>query len=125
MSLTTLAAKSWTWFWSDPWLASAQMIGALSLVREGARHLEGGLVIWIEQTPGSRFWIIWAKLMATLDYISVSGPRKPHAIRALYEWDRERKRVLRQPVARETDSTWPTIIEIPTSKKEGEDEKLP
>lgn len=66
-------------------------VAAASLLRLGAVWLEGFLVIWIAQTPDSRFWLFWARLMQSLDYISASIPRRPHAIRALYKWDEKRK----------------------------------
>lgn len=80
------------WVVSNPTTAIPQVLAALALLREALRHLEGLFVIWIPLTPESVFWDVWAKMMASFDFLSASMPRKPHAIRALYEWDKDRKR---------------------------------
>ena len=68
------------------------VVTVASVARMGGVWLEGLLVIWVHQTPESKFWVFWTRLMQSLDYISISRPRQPHAIRALYKWDQARKR---------------------------------
>lgn len=92
MIASTFAAV-WRWYQADPVAASAKIVTTLAAVRLAMVWLEGYLVIWIPQRPDSRFWVFWARLMQTLDHGSMSSPRQPHAIRALYEWDKDRKEV--------------------------------
>lgn len=78
----------WDWFWANPVTGA---LTALAVLRFGAVWAEGALVIWIPQRHDSRFWLFWARLMQTLDYISISIPRRPNAIRALNFWEQRRK----------------------------------
>ena len=49
----------------------AKFVLSASVLRFGAVWLEGFLVIWIKQTPDSRFWLVWARLMQSLDAVTL------------------------------------------------------
>ena len=77
----------------------------VAVARLGMVWLEGALAIWIHRTPDSVFWDFWAKLMQTIDYMSLSIPRAPEAIRALYK----RQQMLKAQAAEEEPATGPTV----------------
>ena len=70
----------------------AKCVMALAVVRVVLVKVEGLLAIWIHRTPESRFWDFWARLMQTFDYLSLSLPRDPAAIRALFNREQAMKK---------------------------------
>lgn len=55
------------------------IVAVSSLTLIALTYLEGALQIWIPRTAGSRFWLIFDKLLLTLRYISASEEKLSRA----------------------------------------------
>lgn len=80
--------ENWT-AWLVSWLMFT--VTATSFIRQGLSLIEPLLLRWHPPTPTSTFWAVWANLLWTLEYLSMSLPRNREAIRTLYAWDKKRK----------------------------------
>ena len=63
------------------WLLFAVAVASLVLI--GMTWLEGALVIWCPRCDGSKFWMVYDKLLLPLRYISASEEKLSRARFAL------------------------------------------